>query len=261
MGFIYGKVLDIKKVYSYYTFQKKYNNATPNTITQETFMEIIIMSSVLLAAVTVLTTMGYIYLRLKEVGTVSEGTPIPKYKTDNMALLVIDVQRDLTEKEGKHLINAGQSDAMLPNTNRIIDQFAKSGKLIIYIRHHNKMDFVVKLLANGALERGSNGAEFDRRLKIIGNNIIEKRIGDAFSNPELDSILQSNRINQVYITGMVAEQCVDKTLKAALNRKYRVVVVKDAITSASNKKRDEKIKEFRDLGAGIMTTHGILEQL
>ncbi len=217
--------------------------------------------STLLAILFVFVITGYVFLRLKEVGTVSKGTVIPDCKEKNRALFVIDIQRDLTEKGGKHPINTGQSDLMISNTNIIIDQFDKSGFLIIYIRHHNKMDFVVKLLANGALKKGSNGAKFDRRLKIIGNNIIEKKIGDAFSNPELDSILQTNGINEIYMTGMVVEQCVDKTLKAAINRNYSVVAVKDAITSVSDEKRDEKVKEFTALGADIITTPEVLERL
>jgi nicotinamidase-related amidase len=224
-------------------------------------MKSIIITSALLVVFLVATVTGYVFLRLKGMSTVSTGTSIPEYKEPKKALLVIDIQRDLTEKGGKHVINPGQSDLMVSNTNKIIDQFEKSGDLIIYVRHHNKMDLLVKLLVNGALEKGSNGAKFDRRLKIIGKNIIEKKIGDAFSNPDLDSILQRNKINQIYMTGMVVEQCVDKTLKAAVNRNYRVVAVKDAMTSVSDKKRNEKIKEFAAMGAEIKMTHGILEHL
>jgi nicotinamidase-related amidase len=83
---------------------------------------------------------------------------------------------------------------------------------------------------------------------------------DAFSNNKLDRFLVDNKINSLYITGLDAEACVDKTVKAALNRGYKVTIIKDAIAAKSDEKLKNKIEEFSKLGADISTTEELLKK-
>ncbi|MCP4135926.1 MAG: isochorismatase family protein, partial [bacterium] len=48
---------------------------------------------------------------------------------------------------------------------------------------------------------------------------------------------------------------------AALNRKYKVTVVKDAIATGSEEKREKKLKEFAEKKAEIITTAKLIENL
>jgi len=88
-----------------------------------------------------------------------------------------------------------------------------------------------------------------------------KYIADSFSNNDFEDFLIKNRINHLYIAGADAEYCVDKTVKGALNRDYRVTVIKDAVVTKTEERRKKKIDDFSSLGAGILETDKLLKSL
>ena len=84
------------------------------------------------------------------------------------------------------------------------------------------------------MQCGDSGTEMDPR---INTNLIQlknqfevnKYCKDAFRNTSLDSLLQKHQINNLVISGIDAEHCVYATATAALNRSYKVFLLKDAI--------------------------------
>ncbi len=218
------------------------------------------MKRVITVALAVLLLGGVFFvLEFNSFSVVSKGEEIAEYQNPLKALFVIDIQKDLTAKDGKMVLNLKQTDQTIENTNLIIDNSESLGLLVIYITNEFEKSFLIRLVTKGALEEGSPGAAMDQRVKKINNNHFVKHIMDSFSNPELDNFLVKNRVSHIYFTGMVAENCVDKTVKAALNRKYRVTVIRDAIASGSEEMRDNKIEEFKKMGVEILTTAGVLE--
>lgn len=56
---------------------------------------------------------------------------------------------------------------------------------------------------------------------------IGKYYQDAFRDTDFDTGLKARGIDTLILTGIMAEECVAKTAQAALDRKYRVVLVPD----------------------------------
>jgi nicotinamidase-related amidase len=81
---------------------------------------------------------------------------------------------------------------------------------------------------------------------------------DTFSNSAFEGFLKEHAVGQLILTGMAAEACVDRTCQGALNRKYHVTVVRDAIASASDESREKKIRDYEKYGAQITTSQDIL---
>lgn len=204
---------------------------------------------------------GYVAVKYKKMGSISQGTPITTYDNPGKALLVIDLQKDLTDKAGKHVINLEQTDQVIENVNRIIERFKNANFPIIYIKQIHETGPIINLFTNGALAENTEGAEIDSRVNIVGNNVLEKRIMDAFSNPKLDALLRKHQINQLYITGVAADQCVDRTSKAAMNRNYKLTIVSDAVGTFTDEGRNDSLKEFARMGATVITTDDVLKQL
>ncbi len=199
----------------------------------------------------------YSYIKIS---SVSEGKKIDNYNEPVKAVLIIDIQKGITDKESTYGLDRKQQKQMIKNCNRITDNSRKSGLEIIYIRQVFPDDFFTKLFTRGAMQEGSDEVKFDPGLKIISKNIFTKHIMDSFSNPELDKFLIAGKINHLYITGLDAEACVDKTIKAAVKRGYRVTIIKDAIATKSDKRRENKIKEFLELGCEIISTAELLKE-
>jgi nicotinamidase-related amidase len=215
-----------------------------------------IIISVLIIIVIV---MIILLINYKKFSSASKGEKIPSYENPKTALLVIDIQRDITEKNGKAVYNMEQTEQMVKNTNLIIENSEELGLLVIYITHEYKKSFLIRIFTKGALEQGTPGAQIDPRIKIINKNHFIKHLMDSFSNPEFENFLKANKVNHVYITGLDAEACVDRTVKAALNRNYEVTVVSNAIAAKSEEKRNVKLWEFEKIGAKVVTTEELLK--
>ena len=160
---------------------------------------------------------------------------------------------------GKMCINKEQSDEAIENINKIIE----IGHLnVIYIRHEfNSVNPVIIYLTNKALRPGSGGSEIDPRILISGGNIFVKHMADAFSKKEFESFLVNNKINHLYISGADAEYCVDKTLKGALNRGYKVTVIEDAVVTKNEEMRRMKLKEFSGMGVETVSSEILLKKI
>jgi hypothetical protein len=52
----------------------------------------------------------FLFIQFEKLSSVTRGTKISKYDAPQKALLVIDLQKDLTDSEGKAIINLKQTD-------------------------------------------------------------------------------------------------------------------------------------------------------
>jgi nicotinamidase-related amidase len=102
------------------------------------------------------------------------------------------------------------------------------------------------------------GAGMDPRLAVINNNHFIKYRMDAFSNPDFDAFLRKNQVNHVLLTGMAAEECIDRTSRGALNRKYDVTVISDCIAGKSDTSRGQKIRDYEKYGAKVLQARALL---
>jgi len=186
----------------------------------------------------------------KNGSVVSKGQIIKNYNERNYALLVIDIQEATTGVVSKYPFFEMNSDALIKNINRIIESFINQNALVIYVRSEISNPLIN--LVNNSYAKGSLGARLDKRLKIVTDIEIVKIGEDSFRNTNLDSILTRNKISELYIVGLDAAECVNSTVEAAQNRKYRVNLIDEAILSKSLDMKDSMIVNFKARGVKII---------
>jgi nicotinamidase-related amidase len=180
---------------------------------------------------------------------VTEGRPIEKYSGSNPALLVIDIQESVTGSLFRDPYYRENSGRLIRNINTLSRSFRDQDVPVIFIR--SEITNPVINLLNSSFAKGSPGAQFDIRLKTDPGIVVVKRAQDSFKRTTLDSILISNRINELYIAGLDAADCVNATIKAAQNRGYGVTVVEEALLSTSAERKQTMIDRFRERGISI----------
>jgi nicotinamidase-related amidase len=181
---------------------------------------------------------------------VTEGRPIENYSESSPALLVIDIQESTTGSLSNEPYYRENSDILIRNINTISRSFREQNVPVIFIR--SEISNPVINLLNSSFAKGSRGAQFDMRLKTDSGIEVVKRAQDSFKRTALDSILARNRINELYITGLDAAECVNATIEAALCRRYGVTVVEEALLSTSDERKQTMIERFRERGISIM---------
>ncbi len=154
---------------------------------------------------------------------ITEGVPITHSGPGHTALLIVDIQEGTTGTVSALKGLKAQSDVLIRNVNRIINDAVESEWSVIYI-NTEVLNPLLNLI-NNTMSRGSGGANLDKRLSVKSDLIVTKRRSDPFNRTDLDQILTGLNTDRVVVTGLDAAHCVNSTILAALNRGYQVVVV------------------------------------
>lgn len=176
---------------------------------------------------------------VRKIGAVSRGTPIGK-KQQKEALLLIDLQTVFWD-HGPYSEPAKQSAkaAIL----REVETAKAQGLPVIAVRQEWSIPStkaVARLAMKGQALAGSTGTELAQPFAGVADEVLVKRVQDAFETGELDALLTKLGVGKLRIAGLDLKYCVLKTALAARNRGYETVVVKDATLYAAPIDRAEK---------------------
>ncbi len=150
----------------------------------------------------------------------------------NKALVVIDIQNDIT-KNYKEIIE---------NINQAVDWAAGNDIYVVYIKHNN--------LSAGTrtFKPDTHGAELVPDMKIVSKNIFTKTKGNALTSEDFAAFVSKNKIGEFYIAGADAIACVKSTCYNMTKEGYLVHVLSDCITSYDKKKMDEMLRYYESKG-------------
>lgn len=179
--------------------------------------------------------------------------------TPGDALIIVDVQNDFLA--GGSLAVA-EGNAVVPVLNRYITCFRAHQLPVLATRDWHSPDHCSFQLQGGLWPphciAGSIGAAFPSNLELpAGTTIISKATTQgkdaysAFTDTQLNALLQSSGIHRLFIGGLATEYCVMNTVKDALRYHYTTFVLKDAVC-AINRQPEEglcALAEMKYLGA------------
>ena len=160
------------------------------------------------------------------------------------ALVIIDIQNDIT-KNYKDIID---------NVNQSIDWAVNNNIHVVYIRHENLSD------GTRTFKPNTRGAELVSDLKIVSKNVFTKYKTNALSSEEFTSFINENEIDEFYLTGADAVACVKSTCYNLTKENYKVNVLSDCITSYDKRKIDEMLRYYESKGCKIMSLNDLLEE-
>ncbi len=160
--------------------------------------------------------------QLSKFFSVSSGSKISQYQNPKTALLVMDMQIEFSDSAQK----------IIAAVNKTVDYFSAKNDTLVYIKtQYHKSDYLLNFVRKNAALEGANGVNFVPDLKVASQNIFTKDRMDAFSNSEFDDFLVKNQIGHIFVVGLDGCYCVDKTVRAALRRSYKVTIITDAAVS------------------------------
>ncbi len=150
----------------------------------------------------------------------------------NTALLVIDVQKGMMP----HLY---KPEDFKKNLLSLINIAREKNIPIFYFKIIDNPKTISRFNSKYLMIKGTKEAELIDELEIMkDDHVFEKENYSAFSVKELDIILKKNKIETVWLCGLVSHVCVQSTSDAANERGYKVIVVKEAV-GATNKENLE----------------------
>lgn len=188
---------------------------------------------------------------------------------ERTALLIIDMQRDFLEPGGfgEALGNdVSLLKAAVAPLQAVLAAARAAGILIVHTREGHRPDLSDAPLAKiergspslriGApgpmgriLIRGEPGHDIIPQLyPIDGEPVIDKSGKGAFFATDLDLTLKNCGIENLIVTGVTTEVCVNTTVREANDRGYRCVVLADCCASY--------FPEFHEMGLKMIKAQG-----
>lgn len=175
-----------------------------------------------------------------------------EFKNSEIALIVIDMQRDFMEPGGfgETLGNdVSLLRRIIPKTKELLEGFRALGLPIIHTRECHKTDLSdlpiakrdrgnpsLRIGDEGPMGRilvaGEPGADIIPELyPINGEVVIDKPGKGAFYQTELPQILAKIGIIQLVFAGVTTEVCVQTTMREANDRGFDCILATDATES------------------------------
>jgi nicotinamidase-related amidase len=188
-------------------------------------------------------TVGCLALVLAACERATTGERIPIYDRPQVALLVVDLQKEFLDPGGRRAVAPSQVAPMLAAANRLVANARTLGVELVYT------------------QSGAAGGELDPRLQHPSGPVFRKDRADAFSNPELDQFLRSSAVDHLLVVGVFADRSVYYTAEGAMNRGYKVQVVRDAVAAGSDARRDHALAALERAGVELIDSERALAEL
>ncbi|MBN1575115.1 MAG: cysteine hydrolase [Chitinispirillaceae bacterium] len=156
------------------------------------------------------------------------GDKIDLRNNPNRAMIIVDLYNYMTRTDAGLLnfpCNQKRADDAIAYNNIAIDFLRKEQTSIIFIYQAFERRTFESLFAPFIPIKGSFKVSINAKLHNNKDPEFNKPVGDAFSNPELQSYLSDKKVGTLYITGAATEGCVYMTVWGARNRGYNVYVI------------------------------------
>ena len=181
-----------------------------------------------------------------------------KRRGGGKALILVDLQEDYTGPQAPQRYQ--EPERLILAANQLIEAAHAGGWPVYLVRVAMPNDWFHPLMTGGTAIAGTKGAELDARLVRDDTVEIVKTKSDAFTNPALDTQLADKQVGELFIAGLDAKFCVKKTVGGALNRGYKVNVVREAIATRHSTPLEEHIKEYESAGAEMTSLESAKRQ-
>lgn len=157
-----------------------------------------------------------------------------KQKMENTALLIIDVQNDYFP-EGKMTLEKAEQAAQ--NIQKVLEYFRENNLPVIHIQHISTNEGAAFFLPD------TDGAKINHLvLPMEDEKIIVKHFPNSFRETDLLNFLQSKKIKNLVMTGMMTDVCVEATTRAAFDFGFINTIVGDATATRNRELNGEVVK-------------------
>ena len=173
----------------------------------------------------------------------------PTYEKEVTALLVIDPYNDFISEGGKYwnrLRAVAEANGCVPHMLQVLKAAREAELRVFYALHHRYRPgdyetwrYIAPIQkanwSNKSFEDGTWGGEIRSEFAPRAGEVtaLEHWCSSGFANTDLDLQLKKHGIHQLIVIGLLANTCLEATVRFAAELGYQVTVVKDATASFS----------------------------
>ena len=160
------------------------------------------------------------------------------------ALVVVDMQNDFCHPDGvmgKHGEDLADFPSAIGAISSLLGAARAAGSMVVHVQGTNMSTARAgghrglvseKQKVSQLTQPGTWGAEqLDELAPVPGEEVVTKHRYSGFVDTRLETLLRSNHIKTLVITGTATQTCVESTVRDGQMRDYRIVVPEDGVAS------------------------------
>lgn len=159
--------------------------------------------------------------------------------------------------------------SVMPNALRLRAHFTKLQRPVLHVTigaaRPDALDAPVhmrKLFVEFENHVGSRQHEIVDELKPLpGEHVLRKTTIGAFASTGIDSLLRALGCEQIYLTGVSTNMCVETTAREAADRGYLVTLVEDACGTTHEDLHQATMRNFQRLFGRVCSCDDALREL
>ena len=192
------------------------------------------------------------------------NTHAMQIQRDESVLMIVDMQHFFLEPESPTFTIGGPT--ILPNAQRLLSAFRQANRPVIFTRHvHHPADLDAGIMGwwwEGKCIEGSPESEIVPELMPLPTEkVVLKHRYSAFYNTDLETVLRCLKVQDIVISGVMTNMCVESTARDAYFRDYRVWIPADGTGSINEEMHLASLMNLALGFAQVTTTEAILEQM
>jgi ureidoacrylate peracid hydrolase len=194
------------------------------------------------------------------------------------ALLVVDPYNDFISEGGKvwdRVKPVAEANNCIPNMLAVLETSRKAGLRVYYALHHRYRPgdyetwkyiapIQLRTWRRKTFEEGTWGGELREGFEPHAGDVValEHWCSSGFANTDLDQQLKVHGIHRLIVIGLLANTCIEATVRFGAELGYDVTVVRDAVASLSDEEMYAALEiNLPNYATAIVPTSEIIEAL
>ena len=190
------------------------------------------------------------------------------------ALIVVDVQNDFCHSEGVFSkykkVDLAHAEQAVAKLSVFIEKCRELNLPIVFIKttHSpwtNSPAWLTRMEGAGdkmgVCPPDSWGSDFYKVAPKEGDCIVIKHRYSAFVSTDLDLILRSRRIENIIVTGVVTNVCVETTARDGFNRDYNVILLEDCCGAFDDAEHAATLNNISKFFGTVTTSESLIKIL
>ncbi len=153
------------------------------------------------------------------------------------------------------------AERIVPNLKEFLEKTGDGGIPRIFVEDkHEKDDPEISHWGPHAI-KGEKGSKTIPELDGLADRKLEKKFYDSFYRTDLEKVLKEKNIEELILTGVTTDICVQNTAAGAFYRAYDITVLEDCSAALSMEKHDRALEYMESIfGANILTSEDLIEK-
>jgi ureidoacrylate peracid hydrolase len=200
------------------------------------------------------------------------------YEKEITALLIIDPYNDFISEGGKawdRLKSVADANQCVPHMLQALNAARKAGIRVFYALHrryrpgdYETWKYIAPIQkrtwANKTFEYGTWGGEICHAFEPQTGDIVasEHWGSSGFANTDLDLQLKKHGIHKLIVIGLLANTCLEATVRYAAELGYEVTVARDATASFSDREMKAALEvNIPNYASAVVTVDEIVDAI